>query len=350
VPGLDSFEGKLFHSARWDHDASLAGKRVGVVGTGASAIQIVPELAGVAQELVVFQRSAPYVRSRHDRTFSEQDKQLFRRDPRAIEEMREMLFWGGDYSFAARRMLPGFIDQARAEALGHLAAQVQDPQLRAALTPDYEIGCKRVLVSDTYYPALQKPGVRLEPAALTEIRGHRAVSSAGTEFELDVLVFATGFETYDLPSSYLVFGREGVSLGDHWGTNGMQAYNSTTVAGFPNLFLLNGPGTSLGHNSLVFMIETQIDHVLDAVRYWSANDRPVLEVDKDHEETYAHRLDGLAAGSVLLQGGCSSWYVDPRNGRATLSWPDLAHRFRDECAAFDPAVYHRGALPAGASA
>jgi cation diffusion facilitator CzcD-associated flavoprotein CzcO len=339
VPGLDSFSGELFHSARWRHDVPLSGKRIGVVGTGASAVQIVPELAGLAEELVVFQRSAPYIRPRNDREFTEAEKQLFRRDSRTVEELREQLFWTNDYRFAARRMLPAYLKEARSQALGHLHRQVGDEKLRAKLTPDYEIGCKRILASDDYYPALQRPGIHLENSALDRVEGGRVVSQEGNSFDVDVLVFATGFETYDLPSSHRIFGRGGRDLGTHWAGGGMQAYNSTAVAGFPNLFLLNGPGTSLGHNSIVYMIEVQIDHVLEALAWRQANEGALLEVTAESEERYARRLDDLAAGTVLVQGGCSSWYLDPRNGRATLSWPDFAHRFRDECAAFDPGVY-----------
>jgi cation diffusion facilitator CzcD-associated flavoprotein CzcO len=338
VPGLDSFTGELFHSARWDHELSLEGKRVGVVGTGASAVQIVPALAALASELVVFQRTAPYVRPRNDRVFSDAEKRMFQRDPRTLEEIRENLFWSNDQRFAARRQVPRYLVEARDQALGHLHSSVSDPELRAKLTPDYEIGCKRILASDDYFPALQQPHVRLETSALARVEGGTAVSEAGNRFDVDVLVFATGFETYDLPSSYRITGRSGDDLAKHW-AGGMQAYNSTAVAGFPNFFLLNGPGTSLGHNSLVYMIEAQVDHVVTALEWRAAHGRPVLEVSRELEAAYAQRLDELAAGTVLLRGGCSSWYVDPRNGRATLSWPDFAHRFRDECAAFDPAPY-----------
>ncbi|BAL87950.1 putative FAD-dependent monooxygenase [Actinoplanes missouriensis 431] len=338
IPGLDTFPGDLFHSARWNHDIPLEGKRIGVVGTGASAVQIVPQLAGLAERLVVFQRSAPYIRPRNDRAFSVAEKRLFQRDERSVEELRELLFWTNDYFFASRRMLPGFIDEMRAHTLNHLATQVPDPDLRAKLTPDYEVGCKRVLASDDYYPALLKPNVELEAAAFDRVEGQTVVSSAGNSFDLDVLVFATGFETYDLPSAHRIHGRGGLALSDHW-AGGMQAYNSTAVTGFPNMFLVNGPGTSLGHNSIIYMIEAQVDHILAALEWRALNGGAVLEVSAEAEEQYAHRLDTLAAGTVNLRGGCSSWYVDPRNGRATLTWPDVAHRFRDQCAAFDATAY-----------
>jgi cation diffusion facilitator CzcD-associated flavoprotein CzcO len=339
VPGLESFEGTLFHSARWDHTQSLEGKRVGVVGTGASAVQIVPEVAEVASEVVVFQRSAPYIRPRRDRVFSDGEKRLFRRDETTARELREFLFWGGDYRFAARRLVPQYIDEARDQALNHLAAQVEDPELRAKLTPDYEIGCKRILASDVYYPAVAQPHVRLETAALERVEGTEAISADGNRFEVDVLIFATGFETYDLPWAHRIVGPGGQSLAEHWGNQGMQAYNATTVAGFPNLFLVNGPGTSLGHNSLIYMIETQIDYLISAYEWWRSNDRPVFVVRPEAEDAYATDVDTRSVGTVLIQGGCSSWYLDPRNGRATLSWPDFAHRFRDQCARFDESAY-----------
>ncbi|GGS91557.1 monooxygenase [Planobispora rosea] len=341
VPGLETFTGELFHSARWNHDFPLAGKRIGVVGTGASAIQIVPQLAEIADQLVVFQRSAPYIQPRRDRVFSEAEKNLFRRDQRTVEEMREMLFWYNDSRFAARRLIDDYLAEASWQALSHLDKQVSDPELRAKLTPDYTIGCKRILLSDDYYPAIQRPNVHLEAAALERVEGSTAFSAAGEAFELDVLVVATGFETYDLPSSYRIFGRGGNALADHW-SNGMQAYKSIATAGFPNLFLLNGPGTSLGHNSVIYMIEAQIDHLLAALDWRSAHDGRVLEVSSDIENAFAKRLDEGAAETVIIRGGCSSWYLDPRNGRATLSWPDFAHRFRDECAPFDPAAYDHG--------
>ncbi|GAA2829022.1 NAD(P)/FAD-dependent oxidoreductase [Nonomuraea rubra] len=331
VPGLDTFTGELFHSARWNHDFPLDGKRIGVVGTGASAIQIVPQLAEIAERLVVFQRSAPYIQPRRDRDFSEAEKNLFRRDQRTVEEMREMLFWYNDSRFAARRLVDDFLAEAMWQALSHLEKQVPDPELRATLTPDYTIGCKRVLLSDDYYPAVQKPNVHLEAAALERVAGSTAFSASGQGFELDVLVVATGFETYDLPSSYRIFGRAGRSLADHW-SNGMQAYNSIATAGFPNLFLLNGPGTSLGHNSVIYMIEAQVDHLLAALDWRSAHGGRVLEVSSEIENAFARRLDEVAAETVIIRGGCSSWYPRPpqRAGDAVLAGlrPPLPGRVR----------------------
>jgi cation diffusion facilitator CzcD-associated flavoprotein CzcO len=339
IPGLDGFTGTVMHSARWDHDVDLRGKRVGVVGSGASAIQIVPAIASEVAELVVFQRTPAYIIPRRDREFTLAERRQFERDESSADEFRRLIFWGGDYQFAARRRVPQYINEAQQIALNHLDSQVADPELKRKLTPDYEIGCKRILKSDDYYPTLQLPNVTLEDSALGQVAGSIATSQGGTDHDLDVLIFATGFETWDLPSAHRIHGRAGVRLGDQWST-GMQAFNSTTVHNFPNMFMINGPATSLGHNSIVYMIEAQIDYVLGALEWMTDRaDDHVLEVDAAHEEAYAKSLHENAQLTAQLAGGCSSWYVDPRNGKATLSWPNFAHTFRDDCATFDPEPY-----------
>ncbi|MGU3646538.1 flavin-containing monooxygenase [Microbacterium sp. C23T] len=338
ILGLPSFFGDVLHSARWDDNVEVAGKRVAVIGTGASAIQVVPELAKTASEVVLFQRSAPYIVPRDDFAFTEAEKRRFRRSPRSIDAIRERIFWDSDHEFAARSLVPQYVEAARDRALAHLEAQVPDPELRAILTPDYEIGCKRILVSDTYYPALQQPNVTVEPSALATVGKDTVTSVAGNAFEVDVLVFATGFDTWDLPSSHRIFGASGVSLGEQWVT-GMQAYNSMTVHDFPNMFMLNGPASSLGHNSIVYMIEVQLDYVLGALQWASATGATRLEVTAEAEQEYADRLDRQARSTTWLAGGCTSWYIDPRNGRLTLTWPNFAHSYRDQCASFDPAPY-----------
>ncbi|MYR07932.1 SidA/IucD/PvdA family monooxygenase [Gordonia sp. SID5947] len=339
IPGLEDFDGTIMHSARWDHDVSLRGKRVGVVGSGASAIQVIPAIAGEVDELVVFQRTPAYVIPRRDRAFTTAERRQFQRDEASVDEFRRLIFWGGDYQFAARRRVPQYISEAEQIALNHLDSQVSDPELKRKLTPDYEIGCKRILKSDDYYPTLERPNVTLEDSALGRVEGSVATSVAGNGHGLDVLIFATGFETWDLPSAHRIHGHDGVCLGDQWST-GMQAFNSTTVHNFPNMFLINGPATSLGHNSIVYMIEAQIDYVLGALRWMSTlADDQVLEVDAGREHAYAESLHENAQLTAQLAGGCSSWYVDPRNGKATLSWPNFAHTFRDDCATFEPAPY-----------
>jgi cation diffusion facilitator CzcD-associated flavoprotein CzcO len=338
IEGLETFEGQLAHSARWDASLPLEGKRIGVVGTGASAIQLIPELAGLASELVVFQRSAPYVMPRQDHAFTDAEKRRFRRDRRSMDALREQIFWDNDSDFAARSLVPPYVEAARTKALEHLRSQVPEAGLRSKLTPNYEIGCKRILLSDNYYPALRRPNVTVETSAVHRVEGSTVHSAAGHAYDVDLLVFATGFDTWDLPSSHRVFGAEGISLGEQWST-GMQAFNSISVHNFPNMFMLNGPATSLGHNSIIYMIEAQIDYVMGALDWLRCTGNAVVEVSRDAEQRYADRLHEQALSTTWLAGGCNSWYIDSRNGRLTLTWPNFAHAYRDECAVFDPSPY-----------
>ena len=333
TPGLDSFTGEAFHSSDWG-DRDLAGRRVGVVGTGASAVQLVPRLAADAHSVVVFQRTAPFVVPRPDFDYSAHDIRGFAERPRSRESLRSELFWGMETAFAARVGVAGHLDALRSSARDHLESQVADPGLRADLTPHYEIGCKRVLLSNDYYPALATPTVTLEPSALARVDGGRTTAASGAHHDLDVLVFATGFESTRPPFARRVFGRDGTSLAETW-RDGMVAYASTTVHGFPNLFVIDGPNASLGHNSAIVMIEAQIGYVLAALD----DEAAVLEVSLDAQRQYTADLDARAADTVWLGGGCESWYVDASTGRLTLLWPDLAYAFRDRLAEFDRAAY-----------
>lgn len=344
VPGLDGFTGHTFHSARWDHSVDLTGLRVGVVGTGASAIQVIPEMAKIASELVVFQRTPAYVIPRAERDFTDGERRLFRRDPQAIRDLRSELFWGGENNYAQRRGIPQFLEAAKAQALNHLEAQVADPELREKLTPHYEPGCKRVLISNTYYPALTARGSTVEDSALSRMDGGRAVAASGAEYELDAIVFATGFEATEPPFAEVVHGRGGLNLSEHW-QRGMQAFDSVAVNGFPNMFIINGPNTSLGHNSIVYIIEAQVEYILGALDYARAEGFQVMEPTREAEEAYVDKIQRNAAGTVWIDGGCQSWYVDQRSGKLTLIWPDFGYAFRDENSRFSPDGYHVSPIP-----
>ncbi|CAN5163786.1 NAD(P)/FAD-dependent oxidoreductase [soil metagenome] len=336
VPGIDSFDGELFHSARWRTDVELNGKRVAVVGSGASAVQIVPELAKVAAEVVVLQRSAPYIVPRDERRYSDAERSLFRRLPEELSDYRAELFWKAEEAFAQRSGNPSSTDRARQRALSHLAAQVPDPVIRGLLTPDYEIGCKRVLISNDYYPAFSLPNVRLERSALAGIDSSALITANGARHEVDVAVLATGFHSAEQPYAALVHGRAGLSLAEHW-ADGMTAHASTVVHGFPNLFIINGPNGGVGHNSAIYLIESQLDYVLGALQF--AGEHGVLEVSEAAETEYSARIGELSEGTVWTAGGCQSWYLDPWNGRLTLLWPDFAHAFRAANGRFDPESY-----------
>lgn len=338
VVGLGEFDGPIVHSSMWRDDLDFRGKRVGVAGTGASAVQLIPHLAEQADGVVVFQRSAPYVVPRPDRAYTAAELRRFKRDPRARLTLRSRLFWSMEAGLAERRKTPGYIDRLRETALTHLATQVADATLRDALTPRYEIGCKRVLLSNDYYPALSRPTVTVETSALSGLTATTARAESGAEYDIDVLVLATGFESTRPPFAAIITGRDGRVLADEWKA-GMVAYASTTVAGFPNLFVIDGPNASLGHNSAVYMIEAQIDYVLGAIDHQESTGQTVLEVSAARQAAYVRDLDERSAGTVWLDGGCSSWYVDESSKRLTLLWPDFAHSFRAEIGRFDPEAY-----------
>ncbi|ALS56863.1 flavin-containing monooxygenase [Rathayibacter toxicus] len=338
IPGLGSFPGPVFHSARWRHDVALAGARVGIVGSGASAVQIVPHVAEQAAEVVLFQRSAPYVLPRRNHAYPPEHQRALARAPGALARLREELFWRAELGFAARVGVTAALDRLRAEALGHLAAQVADPALRTVLTPHYEIGCKRVLLADDYYPALTQPQVQVLPSPLRRVKGTAAIGDDDVAQEIDILVFATGFHAARPPFARRVRGRGGILLADRW-ENGMAAYESTAVHGFPNLFVVNGPNASLGHNSAVYMIETQIDYVLAALDHRAHTNSDLLEVTAEAEAASRALMDTLSADTVWTNGGCESWYIDSASRRLTLLWPDFAFAFRERLGRFNPAAY-----------
>lgn len=342
LANLDGFGGRSWHSARWNAKVSLVGKRVGLVGTGASAIQILPRLAGEASEVVVFQRSAPYILPRGDREYSREEMDRFAADPGTVTALRDELFAEAERGIGARKQRHPDIDLLRQRAHDHLAASVPDASLRRLLTPDYEIGCKRILFSDDYYAALQLGHVRLEPTPLTGIAdgsGNRtAVAASGNTYELDVLVLATGFNSTRPSIAGKIRGRESRALADEW-SNGMAAHASTSVHGFPNMYVLDGPNAALGHNSAIYMIETQVGYVMSALDHLAASGADALDVTAEAMHSYMRDIDTMAQDTVWVQGGCTSWYRDERTGRVTLLWPDSATSFRDRLATFAPASY-----------
>jgi len=326
IPGLDTFAGTVFHSARWNHDHDLTDRRVGVIGTGASAIQFVPHVQRRAATVRVFQRSAPWIVPRPDRAVRALEKAVYRWVPFAHRLAR-----GGVYALLESRALgfvmhPRLLAPAELIARRHLHAAIADPELREKLTPQYNIGCKRILVSNDYYPALAADNVELVTAGIERVEPTGIRTADGVLHEIDTLILGTGFRVTDNPGFTRIRGRDGRSLAEVWATEGMHAYLGTTVPGFPNLFLLLGPNTGIGHTSAVFMIESQIGMVVAALRHLRAHRLNELEVRADVEQAYNIRLAERSARSVW-KSGCSSWYLDSA-GRNTVLWPDLTLRFR----------------------
>jgi cation diffusion facilitator CzcD-associated flavoprotein CzcO len=322
--GLDAFTGRWWHSARWDHGFDPRGRRVAVVGSGATAIQIVPELARAAARLHVFQRTPAWVIPRHDRAYTAAERRLLariaplRRAYRAALFLRQECFWLG--------FRPG---SAAARALTRLArwrleSQVGDPGLRAALTPSYPLGCKRVLVSDDFYPALTRPGVELVTSTIARFEPGGVRTRDGVRRALDAVVFATGFDAQALVAPMRVEGTGGRSLEACW-ADGPHAHLGLTVPGFPNLFLLYGPNTNLGHNSIVFMMEAQIAHVLGCLDACDRRGAGRIEVRPEAMARSDRRTQARLQRSVFSQG-CTSWYKT-RAGRVTNNWPGTATEY-----------------------
>jgi cation diffusion facilitator CzcD-associated flavoprotein CzcO len=325
LPGLDTFEGPVFHSARWRHDVDLTGLDVAVVGTGASAIQFIPEIAPKVKRLTVFQRTAPWVVPRSDRALSRLEHAAYRRLPvlqriarTAVYAARELLVLGMLHPRVAR------LQQRIAER--QLAHQVPDPALRASLTPDYAMGCKRILISSDYLPTLARDNVRLETTAVAGVRPRSVVGADGTEHLVDVIVLATGFHVTDQPIADRVVGRDGRTLAEHW-RGSPQAYDTVTVAGFPNLFLLLGPNSGLGHTSVVVMAEAGIDHLLAAMGHLRSSGAAAMEPTAAAQARFVAEVDRRMRGSVWTAGGCRSWYLD-ETGRNSTLWPGFTIPFR----------------------
>jgi cation diffusion facilitator CzcD-associated flavoprotein CzcO len=333
LPGIDSFPGPVHHTARWPHGFDVAGRSVGVVGTGASAVQLAPRLVEAGARVTVFQRTAPWIVPRDDRAYDDATRDRFAADDAARAAHRAALFAAQEAGFDARRVGTPALAEARARARAHLEAQVPDPHLRAVLTPDVEMGCKRILLSDDYYPAVAAGGIRVVPSALAALEGGTAVAASGARVALDALVLATGFTT-DRPPIASVIRGAGRTLAEAW-REGMRAYASVAVPGFPNLFVLDGPNAALGHNSAVHMIETQIAYVLGALEHVARGE--VLDVDPAAEQEYADDLQARAAGTVWLT--CDSWYRHGGSGRLSLLWPGTAAAFRERNGRFDPQPY-----------
>lgn len=336
VPGLDDFAGEVFHSATWRHDLDLTGRKVAVIGTGASAIQFVPEIAPVVGKLSVFQRTPPWIMPRRDRPITAAERMIFHAFPPVQRLVREAIYWAREtFVFAFRD--PRRMGKAEKLAERHMRRQVTDPEMREKITPSYAMGCKRILLSNNYLPALDRGNVEVVTDKIVGVRADAVVTADGTAHEVDTIIAGTGFAISDLPISHRVHGRDGRSLADHWGGT-MFAHNGTMINGFPNVFTLLGPNTGLGHNSVVFMIESQINLVMDALRYMRAHRIGAVEPRKDAQDAFVAEMRELTAGTVWVEGGCSSWYLDA-NGQNSALWPTFTMPFRRRLKNFRPEEY-----------
>jgi cation diffusion facilitator CzcD-associated flavoprotein CzcO len=339
VAGRETFRGPSFHSAQWDHGVDLRGKRVAVLGTGASAIQFVPEISKVAAHVTVFQRSAPHVVPKPDRAYTPAHLEAFRRVPPTQRFGRELT---RSLSERFNRALTEQTRFTRAIDLAfrlHLRRQVKDPGLRRRLVPDYPIGCKRVLFSNDWYPTLVQPHVDVVTDSIREITASGVRTTSGgtsVDHDVDVIIHGTGFAATEFLRPMTVRGRDGRDLHEHW-RGGAQAYLGMTVAGFPNMFIVYGPNTNLGGSSIVSMIECQAEYIAQAVRLIADGRLDEVEVRDEVAAAYDREVQERLARSVW-SSGCASWY-QTGSGRVTNNWPGTVQEYRERTASFQPVDY-----------
>jgi cation diffusion facilitator CzcD-associated flavoprotein CzcO len=336
LKGLDQFEGRAFHSANWDHTFDLTGRRVAVIGTGASAAQFVPEIQPQVAQLDLYQRTPAWVTPRPDAAIPEWRRKIYARLPLA-QRLARLFIYSYRELWVVLFRNPGVMRHAQRMARKHLEQSIADPALRAKLTPSYTMGCKRVLLSNHFYPALAQPNVAVITDGIAEVRARSIVDTKGVERPVDAIIFATGFRPTDPPLGAHIRGRAGRSLNDVW-AGSPRAHAGTTVAGFPNLFLLLGPNTGLGHNSVVYMTEAQLDHLVGAIRYMRTHAIDAVEPRDEAQRSWVDAIDRRMRGTVWMSGGCASWYLD-RTGRNSTLWPDSSWSYYRRAAHFRPNEY-----------
>ena len=335
--GKESFKGKSFHTNNWDQDYDYRGKRIAIIGSGASAAQIIPAIAKDAGELHIFQRSPHWVLPRPDYVFKPWQRKLLK-NKALYKLLRKAIYWelesrviGFKYSQTMLKLA------AQNKAVKHIKKQISDPVLRAKVTPDYTIGCKRIILSDTLYPALCRDNVSLhdKTQGIKEITETGIITQDGENLELDLIVYSTGYDATDGVISYPVIGREKKQLGDFW-QEYPRAYLGTSAPGFPNLFIVTGPNTGIGHTSAIVVIEAQMNYIISSIKSLSANDNKVIEVKADAENRYTQHIHQEMAKTVWKSGGCNSWYQS-KSGHVIAMFPGFSFTYQRWTKNFRPA-------------
>jgi cation diffusion facilitator CzcD-associated flavoprotein CzcO len=333
IPGLNDFKGAIFHSAQWDHDHDLSGERVAVIGTGASAAQFVPRIADEVGHLDVYQRTAGWIMPRNDRPIPPAERKLLRRVPAVQRALRNTIYYAAESLVVGLVINPRFLNAFEWVARKKLEKSVPDPELRRKLTPNFRIGCKRIIFSDDYLPALAKPHVELVTDPIAEIDATGIRTGDGRHREVDTIILGTGFKVWDSPMAERVVGANGETLAAAW-ADGPQAYVGTVIHGFPNLFFLIGPNTALGNNSMINIIEGQLVFLLEALRAMDRAGADSIEVHEAVQERYNARIQEKMLGTVWMTGGCNSWYLSKDGSNRTL-WPSFSNAFKRRLAQFD---------------
>jgi len=347
LPGLDRFTGAVFHSSRWNHDLDLRGKRVAVLGTGSSSVQFVPKIAETVGALHLFQRTAAWILPKSEAPTPRWLRTALRWVPGLQRAYRALLYWLLESRAIPFNYIPALIKGGQAIATRHMHKSISDPALRAKLTPNYKLGCKRVVMSDDFYPALSRDNVELVTDWITEIGEDHVVDTVGVERKVDAIIFGTGFHVTDAFHRLHITGRDGRDLAGQWRASGNETHLGITTAGYPNLFFLLGPNTTVGHNSTVFMIESQIRYVAQAIRHTERANADTIEVKRSVQDRFQADIQRRLVRGVWSTGGCDTWFLDS-NGVNRALWPGFSWHYRLRTRKLDPADFEFTRAPAPA--
>ena len=338
ITGIDSYEGELFHTARWDHDANLKDKKVAVIGTGCSSVQVVPNIADDVKELTVFQRTAAWMMPKYDSVIDERTKKLFAKWPTLQKSVRGVLKWGsealGPFLILDSERLSSVFEWV---AKRNLKKGIKDPELRKKLTPNFQFGCKRMIISSDFYPTLEKENVTLETSGIAKFVKDGIIAKDGIKYDLDAVILATGFDLGLTSAPFEVTGALGRSLDENW-AGGAVAYKGVTVSGFPNWFSIMGPNTGPGHTSVIIYTEAQINYIVQAVEHIKTNDLKCVDVKQAIQNDYNEGLQNRMQYTVWTSGSCSSWYLNEDGSNRAL-YPGFAHEYAARIKTFDPIEY-----------
>lgn len=334
--GRDTFQGQTFHTNNWQHSYDHKGKRVAIIGSGASAAQVIPAIAPEVAQLHVFQRTPHWVLPRPDHVFSKFERALLG-NKLIYKALRTAIYWGLESRVIGFKYSQKMLNVvAQKAALKHIAQQISDPAIRQAVTPDYTIGCKRIILSSTLYPALCRPNVQLHPKddGIAEINARGILTAKGQQIDLDLIVYSTGYDATDGVISYPVIGKGGQSVQDVW-AEFPRAYLGTTLPGFPNFFVVTGPNTGIGHTSAIFVIEAQMEYIRRAIQAVQNQGAKAIEVKPQAEADYTTMIHREMKQTVWQSGGCTSWYKS-KSGHVIAMFPGFSFTFRQMAKAFKP--------------
>ena len=334
---MEQFSGKIMHTSRWDEDFDLTDKRIAVIGTGASSVQLTPLIADKVKQLFLYQRTAPWVLPKSERKISSFEKWMFEKISFSEKILRNWYYWGNEFRAIGFVSRPKMMKTVEKSAVKNITKIVKDEELQKKIIPHYTIGCKRVFLSNDYYETLIKKNVALITEGIKEFNATGIVTNDGKQQNLDAVILATGFKAAEDSIPYDVIGKEGISLKTSW-KNGAEAFLGTSVSGFPNFFFIVGPNTGLGHSSRIIMIEAQVNYIMSAITYMKKEKVETLDVKESKQLEYNSELQTKMQKTVWQSGGCKSWYQTTEGKNVTL-WPGFTFTFIKQTKKFNPENY-----------